>query len=277
MNILVPTDFSGCADYALEAAIQIARIKKASLILYHAPELPGSWETDAIEIKIKDQINQAKLLQIKSELNRRELLCKEAGIDCKKHIGTKKLLDQIGEVCDENDCELIVMGSHGLSGKNEWFIGSNTQKVLRKVNCNVLVIKNRLEELRIKRVLFASSLSPDDKDALIKFIDFMTPFKIEELHLIAINTSGFFSQPMILMEELLNDFAALVKGVKCTTHFYPDYSVESGIRHFSEKNPMDLVAISNHKSNPVKRIFLGSNVEMLVNHSSIPVLSLDYL
>lgn len=59
-------------------------------------------------------------------------------------------------------------------------------------------------------------------------------------------------------------------------HFYKDYTVEAGIRHMSESIEADLVSLSNHNRRPLKRIFSGSNVEALINHSQIPVLSIDF-
>ena len=41
------------------------------------------------------------------------------------------------------EVDLIVMGSHGASGLNEWLIGSNAQKIVRLAHCPVLTIKNK--------------------------------------------------------------------------------------------------------------------------------------
>ena len=64
------------------------------------------------------------------------------------------LIESIRIYCDENDIDLIVMGSHGISGKNEYFIGSNTQKVVRKIHVPVLVIKNPIENIEFKKNCF---------------------------------------------------------------------------------------------------------------------------
>ncbi|MFT7452175.1 MAG: nucleotide-binding universal stress UspA family protein, partial [Patescibacteria group bacterium] len=51
---------------------------------------------------------------------------------------------------------------------------------------------------------------------------------------------------------------------------------DAGIRHLSDELGADLIAISNEKRHPIKRIFSGSNVEALVNHAEIPILSIDF-
>jgi nucleotide-binding universal stress UspA family protein len=73
----------------------------------------------------------------------------------------------------------------------------------------------------------------------------------------------------------MNDFKAMCGQLDCKVHFHRDWTVDAGIRHLSEGIGADLIAISNEQRHPLKRIFTGSNVEALVNHSDIPVLSID--
>jgi hypothetical protein len=96
------------------------------------------------------------------------------------------------------------------------------------------------------------------------------------VHILSIDTLGWFNQPGVVIKEAFKEFESLALGFKCKTHFYKDYSVDAGIRHFCKEKQIELVAISNHNRNPIKRFFQGSNVEMLVNHSEVPVLSIDY-
>jgi hypothetical protein len=123
--------------------------------------------------------------------------------------------------------------------------------------------------------MFPSNLTLEDMNAFKSFLKFLKPFDVKELHILAVNTSGFFNQPAQLMLEMLVDFKELAKDYDCQTHFLSDYSVEAGVRHFSEKFNIELIGISNMVKHPLKRIFQGSNVEMLVNHSEVPVLSID--
>ena len=96
-----------------------------------------------------------------------------------------------------------------------------------------------------------------------------------EIHLVNVNTPGWFSQPYALSKSAMDDFKELCYPLKCYTHFYKDLNVDAGIRHLSEDIKADLVTISNFERHPIKRIFSGSSVEALVNHSEIPVLSID--
>ncbi|WP_270181504.1 universal stress protein [Alkalihalobacillus sp. CinArs1] len=49
--------------------------------------------------------------------------------------------EEIVKYAEENECDLIVMGSRGLSGIKEIFLGSVSHNVLQRASCPVLVIK----------------------------------------------------------------------------------------------------------------------------------------
>ena len=209
-------------------------------------------------------------------LSEREQQVRSHDLPLIKHLTTGKFLDDIVKLMEEIKFDLIVMGSHGAGGKEEWFLGSNTQKVVRNVHCDTLVVKYPIKEVNFNKVLFASNLYSEEKEVLEHFLQFIKNFDVEDLHVMTVNTMGFFHQPRVLIMEALKEFQNIASGFNVKTHFYPDYSVEAGIRHFAEEKDLDLVAISNKKRNPLKRIFQGSNVEMLVNHLKHPVLCIDY-
>lgn len=276
-NILVPTDFSACADHAIDLGFAFAEFFDAKLHLFTSIEnLPGDWE-EMTEVE-KNKLPES--LQLEKNVN--ELLQKfrkraeRDGIRLNTTISSGKFLRGLQRQVDRFQIDFVVMGSHGASGKNEFFIGSNTQKAVRKLHVPVFVIKNPIKKYAFKNVVFASNFDANEKEAFLKFLDFIKWFTPETIHLLAVNTSDWFSQPSFLMKEAMKDFKALCGDINCKTHFYRDISVDAGVRHFTAEVNADLVVISNHHRHPLKRIFQGSSVEAVVNHSSVPVLSIDF-
>ena len=274
MRILVPTDFSECADFALEAAAQLAIQTSSELTLFHVGSIPEDFPGIADDSKLLEALKKRLQESVESLLTDRIQLLSARGVKVRGRFSYGDYLDAVLEEDKSNNYDLIVVGSYGASGKEEWFIGSNTQKLVRKVDKNVLVIKNPIEKLEFNRVLFPSNLTKEDEKAFRSFLEFIKIFNTKEVHVLAVNTSGWFKQPGPLMLELLEDFKAIAKDFECRTHFFADYSVEAGIRHFSEKYEIDMIGISNQVKRPIKRLFQGSNVEMLVNHSDLPVLAI---
>ena len=278
MKLLVPTDFSVFANSAISIAMDIAKSRNASVHLMHcSEELPSGWENWPLREQDLDSSASNLFQEIQTKLKN---TCAhfDENISCTYSIRTGKLYEAVSEVCASEGIDLIVMGTHGVSGKQEYFVGSNTQKVIRKVHTNVLIVKDTHKAIQFDEVLFATGLSISDRDTFRRFLDFIEPFKPKEIHILSIDTPGFFNQPTIVMQEGLKDFVAIGEnaGFKCTSHFSRDFTVEAGIRHFGGKIGIDLVAISNHERHPLRRTFRGSTVELLANHAEVPVLSMDH-
>jgi nucleotide-binding universal stress UspA family protein len=55
-------------------------------------------------------------------------------------VGMGRPADEIIEYADNHGIDLIVMGTHGRGGVEKMWLGSVTEKVLRKARCPVLVL-----------------------------------------------------------------------------------------------------------------------------------------
>lgn len=271
MKILIPIDFSSCSKNALNAAVLIAKKHNAELHLFHVRDDFFPWT----EVSLDDEQNTINLI-IENKLDELQDSFKSEELASTKIIRSGSFIKQLEKQAENVEYQLIVMGSHGISGKKEWFIGSNTQKVIRRVNTKVLVIKNKLESIDFKKVLFVTGLEKDNKGPFLQFLDFIKPYNVQEIHTLTVNTLGYNLEPTASLSNKADTLKSLAPDYHMESHLYSDYSIDAGVRHFSEENDIDLIAISNHSRHPIKRIFQGSNVEIIINHSNLPTLSIDY-
>ncbi len=276
MNILCPTDFSPVANFAFNAACQLAQRLGATLYLFHCHELGKDWSTDEEWNEQFDPLQEAAAGAAGEQLDKLRELAENKGVACEVEQREGDFFEELVKVTEEMPFSFVVMGSHGASGKREWLIGSNTQKAIRKLHINTLVVKGPISELKFPKAVFATGLLMEDQIAFKHFLELTDDLGVEEVHVLTIHTSGLFTPPQIVMQEALKDFKAIAGGYPCQSHYYDDISVEAGIRRFVDEEKADLIAISNHVRAPFKRIFRGSTVEMIVNHANVPVLSIDY-
>lgn len=276
MNILCPTDFSPVAEFAYDAACQLAKKMDATLYLFHCHELGQSWSTDEEWNEQFDPLQEAAALAADEQLQKLQEAARRRKIRCEIRSSEGDFFEELEILTKEIRFDFVVMGSHGASGKREWLIGSNTQKTIRKLHIKTLVIKAPIEDLQFPKAVFATGLLLEDQLAFRRFLELSAALGVESVHLLSIHTSGLFTPPQIVMQEALKDFRAIADGYNCQTHYYSDISIEAGIRRFVDEEKADLIAISNHVRHPLKRIFRGSTVEMIVNHANVPVLSMDY-
>jgi len=126
-NILVPVDFSKYAEHALYMAASIARIQNAEIHLVHTLGLGEALLPD-------DGINafDAAPFVMLTEKKFTNFVNKPYLKDLKVSYSVRKtsVYKEIDDVIKEVNADLIVMGSKGSSGLEEFFIGSNTQKFI---------------------------------------------------------------------------------------------------------------------------------------------------
>lgn len=275
MNILLPTDFSKCASYAYDIACQVAEKTNGHLHIYHSADIPDDWEDLDPESKVKDTKNKHVAIEVRDKLMALKDQSEKINIPCTIHYTGGAFLENIEEIFEKIGIDLVIMGSHGISGRGDWFIGSNTQKVVRKFRKNLLVVKEPSLSFEPQTAVFVTGLNKEDQEAFKSFLSFVDKLEIKNVHILSIDTSSWFTQPAIVMKEALKDFEKIAEGHNCKSHFYKDYSIQSGIRHFIRERNIDLIGISYRDRHPIKRIFLGSNVEMLINHADQPVLCIN--
>jgi len=135
-RILVAYDFSSYSELALKYGLALAQEFQTELHLLHI--LPVSNEpaiatlTKGIDTNVRDV---ARLL--------RETVPEEAYLWCQvsQAVGTGQPDEEILSYSIEHDIDLICMGVHGVGFVQRALFGSNTDRVMRRANCPVLVAR----------------------------------------------------------------------------------------------------------------------------------------
>lgn len=147
-KILLPTDFSGCASFALPYAAAIARAAKATIICINVvePIVPAVGYTGLAEpMPIADMSEQ---LEDSAERELPQLVdCEDLhGIKIEEVIVHGDAAAEIVRVAEEREVDLIVISSHGRTGFGRMIFGSTAEAVVRHAKCPVLVVKPPPEE-----------------------------------------------------------------------------------------------------------------------------------
>lgn len=270
-KILVPTDFSTHAKYALKVAAQIAREHDYEILLLNLLDLP-SHMSDAVNSGVN--IPEVMLYLKKTEMNLEELCSEDFldGIKISSEARIEKTSEGITHYSKEKQADMIVMGSHGASGYKEIMIGSNTEKVVRHSDIPVLVIKNDSKEFKTNTFIFASDFTEECKKPFKNLMDFRSLFKENHLHLVMINTPNSF-KPTHLAEEIMGKFLKNFEIENYSTAIYNDTNVENGIINYANRVNADVIGISTHGRTGLAHFFNGSISEDLVNHITRPVVT----
>lgn len=145
-RILVAIDGSAVSNAGLDAAIELATRFEAHLLIAHAIDedlLPihHGGDTFIDHDRIRDawhEQGQAVLNAARHRLEGKglepELLLLESD--------TRSADDQITRAVIEHQIDLLVVGSHGRRGLQRFFLGSVAEKLARKVDCAIFIVKS---------------------------------------------------------------------------------------------------------------------------------------
>ena len=271
-RILVPIDFSKEAESAAKVAADIARKTGSEIFLVHMLELPVTTVDPAEMNSISSEpqiIYFMKLAHQKFE--KFKSLPFFDGLKVVESVQFQHAFSGIIAESEKNKIDLIVMGSQGASGLQEMFIGSNTEKVVRRSSIPVLVIKQDVDEFEIKDLVFASDFNKESKTTFQRVVNFANIFDAR-IHLLYINTIHNFNTT----KNIENRIAAFMDDFdfdNYDTNIYNDVSIEKGILSYSRNIDADLIALNTHGRSGLSQLFNGSIGQELANHALKPVIT----
>jgi nucleotide-binding universal stress UspA family protein len=146
-KILLPMDFSPSSDAALAMATDLAQHFGAELHLVHVvpmipmatgidafPESPLPFEMTFLQ-ESKDRAEQKLATYIGA------LASKGVKASCNVEIGND-VADSIMMVADSEHIDMLVLSTHGISGWRPLVFGSTAEKVVRQVQCPLLLLRS---------------------------------------------------------------------------------------------------------------------------------------
>ncbi|MBO6515091.1 MAG: universal stress protein [Bacteroidia bacterium] len=271
-KILVPTDFSECANSAVNIALDLAQKANAEIHFLHVICTPVNWVKLPLGKEKLYPDTLAKINKAKFELNGITKRARDMGLNASEFLTFDQNQSQILNHIEGHSHDFIVMGSNGTSGLRE-ILGSNTQKLVRLSKVPVLVVKGVHDELKINDIVFASNFKQDVHEPFKKVVE-LAELMQAKIHLLFVNRPSQFEESdesLARMSEFLNNCP---EGI-CTINVFNSLNEERGILKFAKSIHSNLIAITTHGRTGFMKVITPSITESLVNHSNIPVLCVN--
>lgn len=141
-KILVPTDGSEIASKAISVAVDLAKSQNAQVLgLFVIDPYPYSAMGEAAALGLDTYLAHAKEVALKA-LHELEQACQAVGVTCTTDTSERAVVyEAIIEAAKAENCDLIVMSSHGRRGMKAVLLGSVAQQVLTHAELPVLIVK----------------------------------------------------------------------------------------------------------------------------------------
>ena len=144
-RILVATDFSPCAQAALDVAMELAAPLHASVILLHVYAVPTEVLPDGSVLNLDGLAIERIERSIDEQLCDERRRAQRPGIPISVEHADGQPAEVIVRRAREEKVDLIVAGTHGRRGFRRLVLGSVAERVLRNAACPVIIVHDRGE------------------------------------------------------------------------------------------------------------------------------------
>jgi nucleotide-binding universal stress UspA family protein len=153
-RILIPTDFSETADLALEHASHMAKLTGAEVILLHVVT-SYAFKANLPEVNDDDEAFNTKLSgAVGAKLDEYvESLSDNFGMKVIAKVTYGSVRDEVVRMANDLDADIIIIGTHGVSGIREFFMGSNAFRIVSEAGCPVLSVQRSAQKIGFENIV----------------------------------------------------------------------------------------------------------------------------
>ncbi len=268
--IIVGIDFSNCSINALEHAISIARKAKAGIAMVWVNHLDYSKEIFSTE---PQNIEKEVASRFDEIVKKYKYHIHDGKIEY--FIRKGKVYKEIKNVADEKDAFLVVIGTHGSSGFEEFWIGSNANRVVSGCKQPIITIRGGIDIGRDLKKIVMPLNSADVTRQKMPMTALLAKYFNSEVHILGLLTSSsedirFKVKKFVVQAE--EYFAENDIRFKSTI-IDADNITEETLKYAHEIKA-NLISIMTEQETSASNLIFGPYASQMVNHSSIPVLSM---
>lgn len=268
-SILVPCDFSPEAREAYAFALQIADRTGGLVHVIKAVDLPVMYESALGAAPY--YFDPTLIRELKEEARTQfEKLNTDTPTTVKSEFFVQEgpVTPTIRQFIADHAIDLVVMGTRGTSGLEEYLIGSNTEKVVRFSPVPVFAIRKSVPLDSIRNLVFPTTL--ESQPELINHIKTLQGFFNARVHLVVINTPHNL-QRSIDEEDRMKSFVQQNSLTNYTFQTRNEFREPEGILAFASEIKADMIAMGTHGRRGLAHFFAGSIAEKVVNHVEMPI------
>jgi nucleotide-binding universal stress UspA family protein len=268
-QIIVAIDFSKTSLSALAYGIHLANKAGADLQMVWVDNTTSD-EVVFEGFAHEERNEKVALLKELQEHNAKKL--KKGKLDFKTRKG--KVYIEIAQQAKATNADLIIAGTHGVSGFEEFWIGSNAYRIVTHAPCPVITLRHDCKVEDVTKIVIPIDSSQETRQKIPVASQVAQLFN-SEIHILSLYSTSLKSvqrrvdnyakQVVDYLKERKVKYVSEIKESENITRTTIDYADEIGA---------NLIAIMTEQETTTANIFLGPYAQQMVNHSPIPVLSM---
>lgn len=266
--IVVAIDFSDGSLNALNFAIKTANAIHSNIMLVWVQKGKDSNSiySDASDPRLEVKKRFEELIEQHSE--------QLTGGKFMYKIRQGKVYREIVNQAKYHDAAMIVAGTHGASGFEEFWIGSNAARLITYAECPVITIRNEYDcESEIKNILFPIDSTRETRQKLPFTAFLASKFNAK------VTVLSLYSSTYQAIRDIVDSYTDQVKKYLDEREIENEvYSAEANnltetTIEYAKKYECDLISIMTEQETTTSNLLIGPYAQQMVNHSPLPVIS----
>lgn len=280
-SILCPVDFFPASEHAFNYAIALARNYGANIHVLHVVSAvtPTSYEFQLNTAEVLTQLRAHAEEKMKVLASRAE----KAGVRARPETRIGDIDETIRHAVAEHKPDIVIMGTHGRRGFERWFLGSVTERLLRRSPVPVLTTSDAGSGARVPpdvgRVLVTTDFSEGTNRAMDYALAIAqeAPAEVTLLHVMQQPPES--REPLEGVRKILEDHLDSMVPPEVRNWCTVSSRVEIGtpyqrILAVAEETEVDLIVMNIHGIGLWERAVMGATAERVLRAAECPVLAI---
>ncbi len=268
-KIVVGIDFSSCSINALEHAVSIARRARADITMVWVNHLDYSKEIFSVEPKQLSTEVEGRLKKLVEDYRP-----KLGGQKIDYRTCKGKIYKEICDVASQLDAFLIIVGTHGSSGFEEFWIGSNANRIVSSSKIPTITIRGGVDIGRdLKKIVMPFDSTKVTRQK-VPITALLASYFHSEVHILGLYTSSLDDVRFRIKNYALQaeDYFKENK-IRYKTTFIEAHNITEATLNYAKSIDANLISIMTEQETSTSNIWLGPYAAQMVNHAPMPVLS----
>lgn len=272
--ILVPMGFSEQSVMALDQAMVFAKAMKANITLLSVID-------DDNQIRkmfdVKEKGNKDLKKKVKGKLEEYAANHQQAGVEINSMVSTGVVYEEINRVVELLEADLVIMGTNGKpTNFRKRFIGSNAYRTAVMVRVPVITIKGVRNINKIETIIFPLVLDRRSKEKVGPALHYARLFG-SRIKIVSVSYDEDTEKKLRAHHKQVVTFIK-EHGIDCSAEILKPTEGKGVVRNtlnYAYENDGDLMIITeDDKERDLTDFFLGTDVQAMIYHSEIPVMSI---
>jgi len=265
-NFIVPIDFSNESLNGLKMAVLFSKKAQINIHLVYVLQKTAESDNPALEIKFKEA--EEKFSRIVDDF--KPLLGNSSQISFQIFNG--RIFQEVVNLAKQLPNSVITASTHGASGFQEVFIGSNAFRIISATDCPVITIRKNYCPSSITKIVMPIDLSADSRQKVPYTTEVAKLFGAE-IHVVGMQTSHS-KQDIKKIRAYISQVAGYIEGkIHCESNEVFGDNIPDLIINYANTVKADLISITTDQSSGLSLI-MGNTAHQVLNKAEIPVLCL---